>query len=190
MPNATPDELAEAVHSCVEAGARVLNISSALAQPTIRAEQRLEAAFDYAMRRGVLVVTAAGNQGNLGSTAITRHPWVIPVVACDRRLRPLPYSNLGHSIGRNGLTAPGAGITSLTPEGGSTISSGTSIAAPLVSGAIALLWSEFPDAGAAQIKLALTRVHSRRASVVPPLLDAMAAYQAIAAATKSRRIYS
>ena len=40
-------------------------------------------------RRGVIVVAAAGNQGTLGSSAITRHPWVIPVVACDLRGRPM-----------------------------------------------------------------------------------------------------
>jgi len=186
LPSATPDELADAVHDCVEAGARVLNISSALVRPSISAEPRLEAAFDHAMRRGALVVAAAGNQGSLGSSAITRHPWVIPVTACDLRRRPLYYSNLGRSIGRNGLTAPGEGITSLSPEGDSVASSGTSIAAPLVSGAIALLWSEFPDASAAEIKLAIARAHPRRASVVPPLLDAMAAYRAMAA-TRSQR---
>ena len=65
-------------------------------------------------RRGVIVVAAAGNQGTLGSSAITRHPWVIPVVACDRRGRPMSESNLGSSIGRRGLTAPGDAITSLS----------------------------------------------------------------------------
>ena len=32
------------------------------------------------MKRGAIVVAAAGNQGGmLGSSAVTRHPWVIPV---------------------------------------------------------------------------------------------------------------
>jgi hypothetical protein len=36
-------------------------------------------------RDGVPIrVTAAGNQALVGSTALTGHPWVIPVVACDR----------------------------------------------------------------------------------------------------------
>jgi hypothetical protein len=51
---------------------------------------------------------------------------------------------------------------------------------PFVTGAIALLWSEFPAASAAQIKLAVTQAAMpRRASVVPPLLDAWAAYQVL-----------
>ena len=49
--------------------------------------------------------------------SITRHPWVIPVVACDLRGRPIGYSNFGNAIGRRGLCAPGHGITSLGADG-------------------------------------------------------------------------
>ena len=92
----------------------------------------------------MIVVAAAGNQGALGSSAITRHPWVIPVVACDDRGRPTNESNLGGSIGRRGLSALGAGVTSLAAEGEPLTLGGTSVAAPFVTGAIALLWSDFP----------------------------------------------
>ena len=88
MPSATPQELATAILDCINAGARVINLSLALAQPSINGIQALEEAFDQAIRRDVIVVAAAGNQGALGSSAITRHPWVIPVVACDDRGRP------------------------------------------------------------------------------------------------------
>ena len=103
MPSATPEELAQAILDCLDAGARVLNVSAALAQPSIKSERALEEALDQAARRGVIVVVAAGNQGTLGSTAITRHPWVIPVVAYDLQGRPMDHSNLGSSIGRRGL---------------------------------------------------------------------------------------
>jgi hypothetical protein len=47
-----------------------------------------------------------------------------------------------------------------------------------VTGTIALLWSEFPAATAAQIKLAISHASAlRRATVVPPLLDAVGAYE-------------
>jgi subtilisin family serine protease len=82
MPSTTPNELAAAVIECIDAGARVINLSLALAQPSIRSEPSLEDALTQAVRRGVIVVAAAGNQGTLGSSAITRHPWIIPVVAC------------------------------------------------------------------------------------------------------------
>ena len=162
-------------------------LSLALAQPSTKGEQALEEALNQAARRSVIVAAAAGNQRTLGSSAITRHPWVIPVVACDLRGRPMNESNLGSSIGRRGLSAPGDSITSLGSEGQSFTFGGTSVAVPFVTGAIALLWSEFPTATAAQIKLAITQTTIlRRASVIPPLLDAAAAYHILLTANTRR----
>lgn len=177
MPSATPQELAAAIIACIDAGAWVINLSLALAQPSTKGEQALDEALNQAVRRGVLVVAAAGNQGTLGSSAITRHQWVIPVVACDLRGQPMNESNLGNSIGRRGLRAPGDGITSLGSDGQPITLGGTSVAAPFVTGAIALLWSEFPAASAAEVKHRITNSYGRRqAAVTPPLLDAWAAY--------------
>jgi subtilisin family serine protease len=187
VPSATPQELAVAIIDCIDAGARVINMSIALAQPSTKGELALQEALDQAVRRGVILVAAAGNQGTLGSSAITRHPWVISVVACDLRGRPMNDSNLGSSIGRRGLSAPGDGITSLGSEGQPLTLGGTSVAVPFVTGTIALLWSEFPSATAAQIKLAVTEGSApRRTTVVPPLLDAAAAYRKLLAANPSR----
>jgi subtilisin family serine protease len=183
MPGATPQELAAAIIDCIDAGALVINLSLALAQPSNKEEQSLEDALNRAARRSVIVVAAAGNQGALGSSAITRHPWVIPVVACDFQGRPTSDSNLGSSIGRRGLTAPGDAITSLSAAGQPATLGGTSVAAPFVTGTIALLWSEFAAATASQIKLAICPVSGRRrTSVVPPLLDAAMAYQSLVSA--------
>jgi subtilisin family serine protease len=147
----------------------------------LNSEQALEEIFNYAVRRGVIVIAAAGNQGTLGSSVITRHPWVIPIVACDLQGRPVNETNLGNSIGKRGLRAPGDAVTSLSPDGKTLTFGGTSVAAPFVTGTVALLWSVFPQATAAQIKLAVTQNSTlRRASLVPPLLDAEAAYQTLA----------
>jgi subtilisin family serine protease len=181
MPSATPADLAKAIVECVDAGAWVLNMSVAIAQPSTQDEYELQEALDYALKRGVIAVAASGNQGTLGSSAITRHPWVIPVIACDLQGRPISYSNLGSSVGRRGLSAPGDRITSLGTEEKALTLSGTSIAAPFVTGAIALLWSQFPTATAGEIKHAVTQGNGvRRTTVVPPLLDTWAAYQVIA----------
>lgn len=181
MPSATPNELAAAIIETIDAGARVINLSAALAQPSSKGERELEAALDYAARRGVMVVAAAGNQGTVGSSAITRHPWVIPVVACDLRGRPIGYSNLGSSIGRRGLSAPGDGITSLGANGSPLTFGGTSVAAPFVTGAVALLWSVFPAATASEVKFAIAQAYAPRAvTIVPPILNAWGAYRAMA----------
>ena len=180
MPSASPAELATAISDTVSAGASVINLSAALAQPSSRGERQLEQALDYAAQRGVLVVAAAGNQGTVGSSAITRHPWVISVIGCDLQGRPTAESNLGSSIGTRGLAAPGENITSLGTDGKPGAFGGTSAAAPFVTGAIALLWSEFPSASAGRIKLTVTQAGRRsRRSIAPPVLDAWAAYEAM-----------
>jgi subtilisin family serine protease len=177
MPSATPEDLAAAILTCIEAGARILNLSLALTQSFAKGERALGEALDHARRRGVIVVAAAGNQGSVGGTIITRHPWVIPVAACDARGRPTRESNLGHSMGLRGLSAPGDGITSLGVNDKPLTLGGTSVAAPFVTGAVALLWSEFPAATAAEVKAAVTQaIAGRRTTVTPPLLNAWAAY--------------
>jgi len=182
VPTASPEQLASAVVDCVDAGARVLNLSAALVHPPSDKEERmLTAALDYAVCRGAIAVAAAGNQGSVGSTAITRHAAVIAVTACDRRGWPLPQSNLGYTVGRRGLSAPGEGIISLGMDDEVSPAGGTSVAAPFVTGAIALVWSMFPRATAGNLRKAIIHAHrQRQPTVVPPLLNAMAIHDAMA----------
>jgi subtilisin family serine protease len=81
LPSAAPADLAVAITASVAAGARVLNLSVGLVAPSARGLPALREALDLATRRGVLVVAAAGNQGTVGGSEITRHPGVVPVVA-------------------------------------------------------------------------------------------------------------
>lgn len=179
IPSASPKELAEAISDCVDAGVRLINLSVALTQLS-KGQRDLEEALDYAAKRGVIIVAAAGNQGTIGSSIITQHPGVVPVVACDLHGRPIEQSNLGNSIGRRGLRAPGDAVTSLGVDGVPIIMGGTSVAAPFVTGAIALIWSKFPDANSAELKFAQIQAHPPRRTIVPPLLDAWRVYQFIA----------
>ena len=181
---ASHEELARAVMECVDAGARVINLSVGT-KPSTATHPRLRECLDYAARHSTLVVAAAGNHATLGSSAITRHPWVIPVVACDSHGRPIRASNLGDSIGRRGLRAPGEEVESLGVDGTPRTFAGTSVAAPFVTGAIALLWSEFPRASAAQIRRAVTHRLQRRVSVTPPLLDGNASLEYMGGMTMS-----
>jgi subtilisin family serine protease len=180
MPDASLEEVATAILEAIAGGARIINLSAGLVDLHSRVERALEQALDQSAHRGVMVVAAAGNQGLLGSSVLTRHPWVIPVVGCDRRGRVMEESNLGRSIGRRGIAAPGEDVTSLKVGGGHATFSGTSAAVPFVTGTIALLWSAFPEASVTQIRLAVTGNPLRRRSVTPPLLDSWAAYQALA----------
>lgn len=182
MPSASATELADAIFDAIDAGARIINLSVALEGSSPAAGRSLQEALDFALRRGVVVVAAAGNQGAVGGSMITRHPWVVPVVAYDLRGRPMGISNLGASIGRCGLGAPGQSVTSLGINGPLTMG-GTSAATPFVTGAVALTWSEFPAATAAEVRSAVIRAAApRRTNIVPPLLNAWASHQAMSTA--------
>jgi len=175
-PRASAETLGEAIFECVDAGVRVINLSVAAVGRSGARERALRAALDYAMQNGVLVVAAAGNLGRVGGSAITAHPWVTAVVGLNARGRPLPASDLGPLIARHGLSAPGEDIVSLSSDGRAVRGTGTSVAAPLVTGAIALLYSEFPTAPAAAVRWTLSMPQVRRRSLVPPKLDAWGAY--------------
>jgi subtilisin family serine protease len=178
LPSATHQELAAAIYETVKARVRILNLSVALIPTLSRGERDLQLALDYAAQRGVITVAAAGNHGAVGSSIVTRHPWVLPVAGCDLQGRPMRQSNLSSSVGKRGLLAPGESITSLASDGQTIAFEGTSIAAPLVTGSVALLWSEFPFAPATELLSSLRSVKRvRQASIVPPLLDAWLAHQ-------------
>jgi subtilisin family serine protease len=177
---ASPEDVGRAIVECVNAGARIVNLSAATSAPTTRAEESLRQALDHVARRGALVVAAAGNQATLGSWEITRHPGVIPVVAYDLDGQPMARSNFGRSSGRWGLGAPGDGIVSLVADGtAESVRAGTSVAAAFVTGALALLWSLFPGADPGSLRRALSN-GPRRTTVIAPLMDAQAAYELLA----------
>jgi subtilisin family serine protease len=183
LPSATPEMLASAIVESIDAGAKIINMSVAFTQPSLQGERKLEEALEYAVRHNTIIIVAAGNQGTITSSVITRHPWVIPVVACDSQGKPIRFSNLGSSIGRRGLKAPGNAVISLGTQDEAVALAGTSVAAPFVTGTIALLWSEFPTASAVEVKSAVTQAYAgKRTTIVPPLLDAWAAYQVMAKA--------
>jgi subtilisin family serine protease len=179
-PTATQEELAAAILDCVHAGVHVINLSASLIPPSSPGKRLLQEALDHAAIAGVIIVAAGGNQGIMGSTVITAHPWVVSVVACNLEGKPLDDSNLGKSIGRRGLSAPGEEIGNLGADGQSMILRGTSAATPFVTGAIALLLSEVKRSTPFAVRHAITNGGgSRRTTIVPPLLDAWAAYEAL-----------
>lgn len=180
MPIATPGELTMAVIDCVNEGVNVINMSVNITNPSLKDKQVIRDALDFAAKHGVIIVAASGNQGMVGGTVITNHPWVIPVAACNLKGMIISQSNISSSIGRRGLCAPGCSINSIGPDGVRQTFSGTSAAAPFVTGAIGLLWSVFPKASAIDLKRSLLQsAFSHGNTVVPRLLDAGNAYQAM-----------
>lgn len=177
VPSSTPEELSKAIVQTIDAGAKIVNLSLGLSSSSLITYQRLKEAYDYALRKGVIVVAAAGNQGNIGHLTMLDHNWLIPVADCDTQGRIDPTSNFGRSIGVRGLMAPGMNITSTAPDGKYTQMSGTSAAAPFVTGGIALLWSIFPQAPAHKIIRTLIPSKMDSRTIIPRLLNGHKAYQ-------------
>lgn len=105
----------------------------------------LHAALERALKAGIVVVAAAGN-----ANAPTRydvpgnHPGVIAVEASERGVRTF-FSNFATpDDGVTAVTAPGWNIWSSVPNGQFAAMSGTSMACPMVSGAVAALLSQRP----------------------------------------------
>ena len=96
-----------------------------------------------ANEKNVILVFAAGNDNIV--TAILpecRSAQTINVAAVDHNIRATGFTN--YSVGTN-ISAPGADIYSSVPGGGFRSAQGTSMAAPIVAGAVALMRSIKPD---------------------------------------------
>ncbi len=159
---------------------RLLNISVGMLPSAGEREQReLLDAVDEIWKSGVMVVAAAGNNGPRDNTVtipgISRK--ILTVGSCDdtradgngRGLRN-GYSSMGPTeccIVKPEILAPGTNITSCDKDArGYQKKSGTSMAAPVVSGALALAFQKFPSLTPAEMKLRLyERAYPRGAAL-------------------------
>jgi hypothetical protein len=151
------DDAAAAVIYAADRGARILNLSwgDVVDAPLIRA------AVAYATARGALVVASAGNTP--GDTAFypAAYPEVLSIGAIGTDFRRANFSTWGQDLD---LLAPGASILTTALGGEYATTGGTSLSAPMVSGAAALAWSAHPSWSADEIawRLRLTAAAAAR----------------------------
>jgi cyanobactin maturation PatA/PatG family protease len=138
---ASQSTLAQAIDLAREHGAHIINISSGEPSTDNKAEAQLAAAVKRCADAGVLIVSAAGNDGCDCIHIPAALPHVLVVGALDATGKPSEYSNFGTLYHRQGILAPGENLAVATPGGSYTTQSGTSFAAPLVAGVAALLLS-------------------------------------------------
>lgn len=133
------DDLAAAIVYAADSGAQVINMSWG---DTVRAFI-IEDAVEYAYARGCILVAAAGNSSAAGSYYPAALSPVISVAGLGREKQLYDASNFGATID---IAAPGDEILSTALNGEYRKRSGTSMAAPHVSGVAALALSANPHA--------------------------------------------
>ena len=155
-PNGTTSVGAAGIAYAVNAGADVINLSWGTPFESLI----LKEAVDFACANGVLVCAAAGNTGDLRLMYPAALEGSFTVAAGDSHGNVTRFSTYGPHID---LVAPGQDILSLRAGGTDMyadaeepgvhivgadslyyLASGTSMAAPMVAGAAALIWSVRP----------------------------------------------
>ena len=134
-------DLARGISQAVQEGAHIINISGGQFDPTGAADPILADAVRACAAHNVLIVAAVGNEGCACLHMPAALPAVLAVGAMNAEGTPLEFSNWGDAYQTQGLLAPGEGIRGAVPGGGVTTLSGTSFAAAVVSGVVALLLS-------------------------------------------------
>jgi subtilisin family serine protease len=132
--NGSNENVAQAILWATNHGARVINMS--FGGPDF--SQDVQDAVNYALEQGVVLVAATGNQGVATVLYPAAYPGVIGVGATDSSNLLADFSNTGDGVD---VVAPGVAIYSTSPGSHYSYSSGTSMAAPQVSGLAALLAS-------------------------------------------------
>jgi thermitase len=132
--------VAQAIMQAVDQGARVINISLGTNGDSLM----LQRAVEYALKHGVVVVAAAGNEQQTRLAYPAGYLGVISVGAVDATGAQAYFSNSGPNLT---VAAPGVGILSAYSEGRIVIGSGTSQAAAITSGVVATLlgWGYAPQ---------------------------------------------
>jgi thermitase len=137
------DWIANGIGWAADNGAEVINLS--LGNSTY--SDTLNYAVQYAWSKGVVVVAAAGNNGNSTKTYPAALDNVIAVASTDASDKRASSSNYGSWVD---VAAPGVDIYSTAPDTSSTLfgsttkygtKSGTSMAAAMVSGLAGLVFS-------------------------------------------------
>jgi type VII secretion-associated serine protease mycosin len=136
------------IRYAVDHGAKVINISRGAPATCPPATQD---AVSYALQHDVVVLAAAGNDGNESNSAETpaNCAGVLAVGAVDARFNPWIGTQRQSYVA---VAAPGVGVGSVIKDGQYHNSpAGTSGATALTSAAVALVRSKFPDMPARQV---------------------------------------
>jgi hypothetical protein len=159
-----PGAIASGIIYAVDHGARIIDLpldpgTAGLTPQGIPAaaggSPAEKAAVAYALRKNVVLVAPAGDDGQ--GPGLTDYPaayaGVVAVGAVARNGQVAPFSSRHAYVS---LTAPGVGLTAAAPPDGYARISSSSTSSGIVAGVAALILSRFPHLSAAQVGQALT----------------------------------
>lgn len=143
--------LADGIRWAADHGADVINLSLGDDSKSAHPEGGEDAAIQYALKKGAVVVASAGNGGEKGDhiSYPAAYPGVIAVAAVDRYGTHASFSTRRWYAT---VSAPGVDIVVPSPDRHYYIEWGTSAASAFVSGAVALVRSARPGLSPAQVK--------------------------------------
>ena len=145
----SPSVVGNGIRYAVSKGAKVINLSLG----GYSHYQYLEDCINYAHNSGVTVVIASGNENENTKNICPAHmtnPIVVGAINSD--YKRCSFSNYGSSVD---LAAPGDNIISCWVGGGYALASGTSMAAPHISGAAAMYRLMYPNYGSSKTAILL-----------------------------------
>ncbi|UUU20792.1 type VII secretion-associated serine protease mycosin [Streptomyces sp. DSM 40750] len=143
--------LAEGIRWAADQGVDVINLSLGDDSKSAHPEPSEDAAVQYALRKGSIVVASAGNGGEKGDhiSYPAAYPGVIAVTAVDEDGSRAPFSTRRWYAT---ISAPGMDVVIADPDRKYYEGWGTSAAAAFVSGAAALIRAAHPGLTPAQVK--------------------------------------
>lgn len=193
------DHLAQAIRWAVDHGGKIISMSLGGARrpatDRVPCPADEQAAVYYALRKGAVLLAAAGNKGL--TTSAVEEPGVclgvISVGAVDETNMVADFSSRHPYLT---MTAPGVNVASLSRVLGSAYSGdGTSQATAIASAVVALTWSKYPKLTGRQIVTRVLATLDRRTATRDPaygygIVDAYRAVTASVAANAPNPVYA